>query len=96
MGRRKKRLTAAQRAERAQRRAEFMWVFRNGKRVRVPRPQLIDGLSVEEFVEQNADPIWLHQEGLWELMPVEGVVEPIDTEVDAEEPELPFEPHDAF
>ncbi len=29
---------------------------------------LIDGLPVDEFIARNADPIWLHQNEMWELM----------------------------
>jgi len=29
---------------------------------------LVDGLPIEEFIARNADPIWLHENGLWELM----------------------------
>ena len=47
----------------------FMIIFINGKQKRVPRPQLIDGLPVDEFIARNADPIWLHQNGMWEFMP---------------------------
>ena len=32
-------------------------------------PQMIEGLPVEEFIARNADPIWLHQNELWELTP---------------------------
>jgi len=46
-----------------------MTVFLNGKQKRVPRPELIEDLPVEEFLARNADPIWLHENGLWELMP---------------------------
>jgi len=28
-------------------------------------------MPVDQFIEENADPIWLHQNELWELMPVE-------------------------
>jgi len=45
-----------------------MTIFINGKRQRVPRPSLIDGMPVEEFIARNADPIWLHQNELWEYM----------------------------
>jgi hypothetical protein len=27
---------------------------------------MIDGMTVEDFIRSNADPIFLHQEGLWE------------------------------
>jgi hypothetical protein len=61
--------TAAEKRARRERKLKFMTVFINGKQKRVPRPPLIDGLPVEEFLARNADPIWLHQNELWELMP---------------------------
>jgi hypothetical protein len=64
----KRRLTAAQRREKRQRRKEFMTIFVNGKVKRVRRPPTIDGMDVDEFILRNADPIWLHQNGLWEYM----------------------------
>ena len=38
----------------------------NGKQVRVKRPQLIEGIPVDDFISQNADPIWLHQNEMWD------------------------------
>jgi hypothetical protein len=46
-------------------------MFINGKQKRVPRPPEIEGMSVEEFIRRNADPIWLHQNEMWEPMPEE-------------------------
>lgn len=46
-----------------------MTIFMNGKQKRVPRAELIDGLPVDEFIARNADPIWLHQNELWEYLP---------------------------
>ena len=46
-----------------------MTVFINGKQKRVPRQPTIEGLPVDEFIARNADPIWLRQNELWELMP---------------------------
>jgi hypothetical protein len=46
-----------------------MSIFINGKQKRVRRPQAVEGLPVDEFIAQNADPIWLHQNELWEVMP---------------------------
>ena len=58
----KKKLTAAQR--RARRERKYMTVFINGKQKRrVPREPTID-------LAANADPIWLHQNEIWELMPL--------------------------
>jgi hypothetical protein len=66
-GKRKK--TAAEKRAARKRRKETMIVFINGKQKRVPRPQLIDGLEIDEFVRRNADPIWLHQNEMCHLMP---------------------------
>ena len=72
MARPKKKLTAAQKrakkAAKAARQKKYMWVFMNGKQVRVKRPPTIDGMSVDDFIQQNADPIWLHQNEMWEYM----------------------------
>ena len=72
LARKKKKLTKAQkrakRAAKAERQKKYQWIFINGKQVRVKRPQTIEGLSVDEFILQNADPIWLHQNEMWEYM----------------------------
>ena len=65
----KRKRTAAEKRARRERKKKFMMIFVNGKQKRVPRPPLTDGLSVDEFIARNADPIWLHQNELWELMP---------------------------
>lgn len=46
-----------------------MVIFINGKQKFVPRPPTIDGVPIDEFIANNADPIWLHQQGMWWLMP---------------------------
>lgn len=68
MAKQKKKLTPAQKAEKKERQKKYMWVFRNGKQVRVKRPEMIDGIDIDEFIRQNADPIWLHQNGMWEYI----------------------------
>lgn len=68
MAKRKRKLTAAEKAETKRRREQFMAIFINGKMKRVPRPPTIEGMSVEEFIQRNADPIWLHQNEMWEYM----------------------------
>jgi carbonic anhydrase len=65
---RNRKLTAAERRARRERKRNSMTIFVNGKQKRVPRPQLIDGLPVDEFIARNAGPIWLHQNELWESM----------------------------
>jgi hypothetical protein len=60
--------TSAEKWARREQKRKFTTIFINGKQKRVARPQLIDGLPVEEFIARNADPIWLQQNELWELM----------------------------
>lgn len=67
----KRKRTAAERKARRERKRKYMIIFVNGKQKRVPREPLIDGLPVDEFIARNADPIWLHENGLWHLMPDE-------------------------
>ena len=69
MSKRKRKLTAAEKRARRERKAKYMTIFVNSKQKRVPRPQQIEGLDVDEFIARNADPIWLHQNEMWELMP---------------------------
>ena len=65
---RKRKLSVAEKQARRERRKKYTTIFVHGKLKRVPRPELIDGLPVDEFIARNADPIWLHQNEMWELM----------------------------
>ena len=62
----KQKLTAAQRRARRERREKYMTVFINGKQKLVPRPPKVNGIDVDEFILQNADPIWLVENEMWE------------------------------
>jgi hypothetical protein len=64
----KRKRTAAEKRARRERKQKYMTIFINGRQKRVPRTHLIEGLPVEEFIARNADPVWLHQNGLWEFM----------------------------
>ena len=68
MAKKKKKLSSAQKAAKKKRRKEYMTVFINGKQKRVKRPPTIDGMDIDEFIRRNADPIWLHQNEMWEYM----------------------------
>jgi uncharacterized protein YnzC (UPF0291/DUF896 family) len=82
MSKRKRKLTTAEKAEKKRRRMEYMTIFVRGKQRRVRRPPTIAGMDVEEFILRNADPIWLHQNELWEYMelPVNPVQDGSDRE----------------
>jgi hypothetical protein len=69
---RKRKRTAAEKRARRERKTKFMTIFVKGKQKLVPRPPTIDDLPAEEFIGRNADPIWLHINGLWEFMPSDG------------------------
>ncbi len=64
----KQKLTTKEKAEKRRRRKEYMTIFVNGKQKRVKRPETIDGMDIDEFIRANADPIWLHQNEMWEVM----------------------------
>jgi len=68
MGKRKEKLSARARAAKRERNREFRTIFINGKQKRVRIEPTIDGIPVDEFIRQNADPIWLHQNEMWEYM----------------------------
>jgi len=70
MGKPKRRLTAAEKAAKKRRREEYMTVFMHGKQKRIRRPPTIEGMDVDEFILRNADPIWLHQNEMWEYLEV--------------------------
>ena len=64
----KKKLTAVQKRAKAERQKKYEWIFMNGKRVRVKRPEMIEGMLVEDFIAENADDIWLTQHGMYDVL----------------------------
>ncbi|MGH7810215.1 MAG: hypothetical protein ACREP5_08070 [Candidatus Binatia bacterium] len=68
MAKKKQRLTARERTEKKRRRREFMTIFIHGKMKLIRRPPQIDGIDVDEFIRRNPDPIWLHQNEMWECI----------------------------
>ncbi len=68
MQRQERKLTSKEKAAKKKRQEEYMTIFVKGKQKRVKRPPKIDGMDVDEFIRINADPIWLHQNEMWEYM----------------------------
>jgi hypothetical protein len=64
----KRKMTPLEKREKKKRQQEFMTIFIDGKQKRVKRPTTIDGNGIEDFIERNADPIWLHQNEMWEYI----------------------------
>jgi hypothetical protein len=69
MTKRKRKLTAAEKLARKERKKKWMFIFVGGKQKRVRRPPEVDGMPVNEFLAANADPLWLYQNEMWELSP---------------------------
>ena len=100
MAKMKKKLNPAQKAAKKKRQQEYMTVFMNGKQKRVKRPVTIDGMDLDEFIRNNADPIWLKQHEMWEELHEyeQNEIAPFTTKTDlkplADDPyedfELPF------
>jgi hypothetical protein len=91
MSKRKRKRTSAEKAARHHRKQKFVTIFVNGRRKRIPRPPIIDGMPVDEFIARNAGPIWLHEHGLWELM-----ISEKETEWRTELPTSPLESTNDF
>ena len=68
MTKRKRKLTVAENLEKRRQQKEYMTIFVKEKQKRIKRPPAIDGMDVDEFIRRNADPIWLHQNEMWEYM----------------------------
>lgn len=68
MAKQKRKLTPSQKAAKKKRQKEYITIFVNGKQKRVKRPSTIEGMDADEFIRRNADPIWLHQNEMWEYM----------------------------
>lgn len=68
MGKRKRKLTPTEKSEKKRRQKEYMTIFINGKQKRGKKLPTIDGIDVDEYIRRNADPIWLHQNEMWEYI----------------------------
>ncbi len=98
MGKQKRKLTPAEKAEKKRRQREYMTIFINGKQKQVKRPPTVEGLPVDEFIRRNADPIWLLQNEMyeelhqWELAQEDSQPQPaLDSEkADPLDDDLPF------
>ncbi len=61
-------MTNVEKAAKKRHRKEYITVFLNGKQKHIKRPPTQNGMDLEEFIRRNGDPIWLHQNGMWEYL----------------------------
>ena len=91
----KRKMTAVQKKAKAERQKNYEWVFMNGKQVRIKRPEMIDGMLVDDWIEQNADDIWLTQNGMYDVLDArQRKRDETDNDAisvyNADDPEIPF------
>lgn len=88
-------MAAAQKKAKAERQKNYEWVFMKGRQVRIKRPEMIDGMLIDDWIEQNADDIWLTKNGMYDVLDVRQRVQN-GTEDDTknvdnnDDPEIPF------
>jgi hypothetical protein len=68
MAKQKKKLSPDQKAAKKKTQMKYITVFINGKQKRVKRPDTINGMDADEFIRRNADPLWIHQNEMWEYI----------------------------
>ncbi len=54
-----------------ERQQKYEQLLMNRKQVRIKSPPTIDGIDVDEYIERNADLIWLHQNEMWEFVKID-------------------------
>lgn len=62
----KRKKTNAEKAQKRARQLRYMTVFMNGRQKRVKRPETIEGMPVDEYLGENADALYWHQNGEWD------------------------------
>ena len=85
-----KELRKIRRDRKIEQRKKYKFIFINGKQVKVKREPEIDGTSVDDFIKENADPLWLHQNGLWHLIETEDEIKVDCEKYDKDDSEIPF------
>ncbi len=64
----KQKKTAAEKEQKKLIQIKFTNIFINGKQKRVRRPETIEGIPLDDFLQKNADPIFLHQNEDWDML----------------------------
>lgn len=67
-----------------------MTIFIGGKQKRVKRPPTVEGMDVDEFIGRNANPLWLFQNEMWEVLYEREMAEGIEAPQEAKPDDIPF------
>ena len=85
-----KKLKKIRRDRKVEQRKKYKYIFINGKQVKVEKEPEIDGKPVDDFIRENADPIWLHQNGLWHLIKTEDEIKADVEKYNDDNSDMPF------
>ena len=85
-----KKFKNARRERKIEKRKKYEFIFIDGKQVKVKKEPEIDGIPVDDFIKANADPIWLHQNKLWNLIETEQNIKIEDHKNEEEQSGIPF------
>lgn len=64
----KRKMTPTQKKAKEDRKKKYEWVLMNGKQVRIKRPEMIEGMLVDDFIAENASDVWLTQNGMFDVL----------------------------
>jgi len=53
----KRKMTSAQKKAKTDRQKKYEWVLMNRKQVRIKRPEMIEGMLVDDFIAENASDV---------------------------------------
>ncbi len=67
-----------------------MTIFIGGKQKSIKLPPTVEGMDVDEFIHRNADPIWLHQNEIWEVLQEGEMAERIEAPEESNPVDVPF------
>ena len=88
-------MTAAEKRAKAERQKKYEWIFVKGKQVRIKRPEMIEGMLVDDWIEKNADDIWLTQNGMYDVLDArqkrrDGIASDTEINNDRDDSDIPF------
>jgi hypothetical protein len=61
-------LSKSENENRKLRKLRYMTIFINGKQKRVKRPETINGIPMDEFIQNNGDNMFYYQNGDYEMI----------------------------
>lgn len=86
----KRKQAADEKAARKRRCEQYITIFIGGKQKRIKWSSTVEGMDVDEFIRRNTDPIWLHQNEMWEVLHEYEITEGIEALEESVPGNIPF------